>query len=172
MGTRWTWTPRSRTLRTTFLHGAADTVTALPARETKPQVTAEEVRRAVRDFAQPAMSAPVTLTAGGRRFTISQAAVGEYLTMRPDDSGRLIPKLDGKGLRSAPAVARPLAGVTATAENARLRLDGDQVVVADDARPGVQVTDKALSKAVLPLLTKAGADPYRRGGRATDPAAR
>lgn len=147
-----------RTLRTTFLHGAADTVTALPTRETQPQVAAEEVRRAVRDFAQPAMSAPVTLTTGGRRFTISQAVVGEYLRMRPDDSGRLIPKLDGKGLRSVPAVARPLAGVTATAENARLRLDGDQVVVAGDARTGVQVTDKALSEAVLPLLTKAGAD--------------
>ncbi|KOU63548.1 VanW family protein [Streptomyces sp. MMG1533] len=145
------------TLRTSFLHGAADTVTPLPARETEPKVTAEEVRRAVRDFAQPAMSAPVTLTTGGRRFTISQAVLGEYLTLRPDDSGGLISKLDGKGLRSAPAVARPLAGITTTAENARLRLDGDQVVVADDARTGIQVTDKALSKAVLPLLTKAGA---------------
>ncbi|MGW0846569.1 VanW family protein [Streptomyces sp. NPDC002787] len=149
------------TLRTSFLRGAANTVTALPARETEPQVAAAEVRRAVRDFAQPAMSAPVTLTTGGRQFTISPAVVGEYLTMRPDDSGRLIPRLDGKGLRSAPEVARPLAGITTTAENAGLRLDGDRVVVADDARPGAQVTDKALSKAVLPLLTEAG--PARTG---------
>ncbi|MFJ8113980.1 VanW family protein [Streptomyces sp. NPDC096132] len=145
------------TLRTSFLHGAVNTVTTLPARETDPKVTAAEVRRAVRDFAQPAMSAPVTLTTGGKRFTIGQTVLGEYLTMRPDDSGRLIPKLDGKGLRSAPAVAQPLTGITTTPENARLRLDGDQVVVADDARIGVQITDKALSKAVLPLLTKAGA---------------
>lgn len=145
------------TLRTSFLRGAADAVTALPARVTEPEVEAAEVRRAVREFARPAMSAPVTLTAGASRFTISPAVVGEYLTMRPDDSGRLIPKLDGKGLRAAPAVARPLADVTATAENAALRLDGDRVVVADDARTGVQVTDKALSKAVLPLLTETGA---------------
>ncbi|CAM5248712.1 VanW family protein [Streptomyces aurantiogriseus] len=145
------------TLRTSFLRGEADTVTALPARRTEPQVTAAEVRRAVRDFAQPAMSAPVTLTTGGKHFTISQAVLGEHLTMRPDGSGRLTPELDGKGLRRSPAVARSLLGITATPENARLRLDGDRVVVADEARTGVRITDKALSKAVLPLLTKSGA---------------
>ncbi|WP_159765947.1 VanW family protein [Streptomyces sp. HM190] len=145
------------TLRTAFLHGPADTATALPTRDTEPKVAAAEVRRAVRDFARPAMSAPVTLTAGGRRFTISPAVVGEHLTMRPDASGRLVPELDGKGLRTAPAVARPLAGLTTTPQNARLRLDGDRVVVAEDARPGTRVTDRALTDAVLPLLTRTGA---------------
>ncbi|KAB1146864.1 hypothetical protein F7R91_14920 [Streptomyces luteolifulvus] len=146
------------TLRTSFLRGAADKVTALPARETEPKVTAEEVRRAVRDFAQPAMSAPVTLTVDGSRFTISPAVVGRHLTLGPDAStGRLTPKLDAKGLRTAPEVARPLAGITTTAQNAGLGLDGEKVVVADDARTGVQITDKALGRAVLPLLTKAGA---------------
>ncbi|MFI6274570.1 VanW family protein [Streptomyces sp. NPDC050988] len=146
------------TLRTAFLRGTADSVTAaLPTRETKPKVAAAEVRRAVREFAQPAMSAPVTLTVGGKRFTINQTVLGEYLTMRPDGTGRLTPKLDGKGLRAAPAVARPLSGISGTAENARLRLDGDKVVVTDDGKPGVEVTDKALGRAVLPLLTKSGA---------------
>ncbi|ULR55087.1 VanW family protein [Streptomyces deccanensis] len=145
------------TLRTSFPHTTGDTVTALPTHMTEPRVEAAEVRRAVREFARPAMSAPVTLTTGGSRFTIGPAVVGEHLTMRPDDSGRLVPKLDGKGLRSAPEVAGPLADVTATAEDARLRLDGDRVVVADDARPGAQVTDEALSGAVLPLLTETGA---------------
>ncbi|MBA4866014.1 VanW family protein [Streptomyces sp. PSKA54] len=146
-------------LRTSFLRGkAADSVTALPARETSPKVTAAEVRRAAHEFARPAMSAPVALTAGGKRFTIDQAVLGEYLTMRPDGTGRLTPKLDSKGLRAAPAVAEPLADVTGRAKNARLRLDGDEVVVADDGRSGAEVTDKALSEAVLPLLTKSGAE--------------
>ncbi|MDO0937245.1 VanW family protein [Streptomyces sp. DG2A-72] len=143
-------------LRTAFLRGEAGSTTALPTRETKPKVTAEEVRRAVREFAQPAMSAPVTLTAGGKRFTIDQAVLGAYLTMRPDSTGSLTPKLDGKGLRAAPAVAQSLADLPARAENAVLRLDGDKVAVAEDGRPGQEVTDKALSKAVLPLLTKSG----------------
>ncbi|WP_369169137.1 VanW family protein [Streptomyces sp. R28] len=143
-------------LRTAFLTGKADSVTALPARETKPEVTAAEVRRAVREFAQPAMSAPVRLAAAGERFTIDPAVLGEYLTMRPDDAGKLTPKLDAKGLRAAPAVAEPLSDLPAEPRNATLDLDGDEVVAADDARPGVQVTDEALGKAVLPLLTKSG----------------
>ncbi|MFF8971921.1 VanW family protein [Streptomyces sp. NPDC014995] len=144
-------------LRAAFLHGRAGSVTTLPARATAPKVTADEVRRAVREFAQPAMSAPVTLTASGKRFTIDRTVLSDHLTLRPDDSGRLAPRLDAGGLRAAPAVARPLAEITTTPANARLRLGGDRVVVAEEARTGVQVTDKALGKAVLPLLTKSGA---------------
>ncbi|MEU0458958.1 VanW family protein, partial [Streptomyces sp. NPDC006129] len=131
---------------------------ALPARESRPEVTADEVRRAVRTFAEPAVSAPVTLTAAGRRFTVGPDVLGEHLAMRPDDSGRLRPELDAKGLRAASAVAGPLDEVTTTAENARLRADGDRAVVTADAVPGREVTDKALGKAVLPLLTRSGAD--------------
>ncbi|MEU3998490.1 VanW family protein [Streptomyces fungicidicus] len=148
--------PAIGTLRTAFLRGGAGPVTALPAREAEPEVTSEEVRRAVREFARPAMSAPVTLTAGGKRFTVSPAVLGEHLTMRPDDAGRLTPEVDGKGLRAAPAVAGALNGLPTTPRNARLGLDGDKVVVAADARTGVEVTDKALGKAVLSLLTKSG----------------
>ncbi|MER7487040.1 VanW family protein [Streptomyces sp. NPDC126497] len=144
-------------LRAPFLRGAADSVTVLPARETEPEVTAEEVRRAVRGFARPAMSAPVTLTAGGRRFTLPPAVLGEHLTMRPDDAGRLTPQLDSKGLRAAPVVADALNGLPATPRNARLGLEGERVVVTADARAGLEVTDKALGKAVLPLLTESGA---------------
>ncbi|MGW3683322.1 VanW family protein [Streptomyces prasinus] len=143
-------------LRAPFLRGAADSVTVLPARESRPKVTAEEVRRAVREFARPAMSAPVTLTAGGRRFTLPPAVLGEYLTMRPDDAGRLTARLDSRGLRAAPTVADALNGLPTTPRNARLGLEGDRVVVAAEARPGMEVTDKALGKAVLPLLTRSG----------------
>ncbi|MFC9502054.1 VanW family protein [Streptomyces sp. NPDC057002] len=148
-------------LRASFLRGDAGAVTSLPARETRPKVTADEVGRAVRTFAEPAVSAPVTLTAGGRRFTVGQDVLGEHLAMRPDGGGRLRPELDAKGLRADPAVAGPLDEVTATVENAKLGSNGDKVVVEEDARVGREVTDKALGKAVLPLLTRSGAD---RGG--------
>ncbi|OSP40172.1 hypothetical protein B7767_27705 [Streptomyces sp. 13-12-16] len=143
-------------LRAPFLRGTADSITVLPVRGTEPEVTAEEVRRAVREFARPAMSAPVTLTAGGKRFTLPPAVLGEYLTMRPDDTGRLIPDLDSKGLRAAPAVTGALNGLPTTPRNARLGLQGDKAVVTADATPAVEVTDKALGKAVLPLLTESG----------------
>jgi vancomycin resistance protein YoaR len=145
-------------LRAAFLRAEARSVTALPARETKPKVTEREVRRAVRGFAEPAMSYPIRLTAADQRFTVTPDVLGEYLTMRPDGSGRLTPRLDAKGLRVDPAVARPLSELPAEPRNATLSLDGDRVVADDDARSGVQVTDKALGKAVLPLLTKSGTD--------------
>ncbi|QOV38521.1 VanW family protein [Streptomyces ferrugineus] len=144
-------------LSAAFLEGDRDTVTALPTRETKPKVTERELRRAVREFAEPAMSAPVTLTAADRRFTIEQPVLGEYLTMRPDGAGRLTPRLDAEGLRADPEVARPLSALPARARNAELRLVGNRVAVAEDGRAGHVVTDKALGKAVLPLLTQRGA---------------
>lgn len=146
-----------RALRSPFERGTTHSVTVLPARESKPRVTAEEVGRAARQFARPAMSAPVTLTVRDKRFTITPTVLGEHLTMRPDASGRLTPKLDSKGLRAAPSVAGALNSLPTTPENARLRLQGGKVVVAADAVPGVQVTDQALGDAVLPLLTESGA---------------
>ncbi|KUH40203.1 MULTISPECIES: VanW family protein [Streptomyces] len=136
----------------------AGPVTVLPSRRTDPKVTAQETRRAMGEFARPAMSAPVTLTLAGERVTITPAVVGAHLEMRPDAAGRLVPRLDGKGLLAAPEVARPVSALTGPPENAVLRLDGERVVVAADGKVGRRVTPGALSGAVLPLLTRSGAD--------------
>ncbi|MCX4739357.1 VanW family protein [Streptomyces antibioticus] len=144
------------TLRSAFLRDTANAVTALPVHETEPKVNAQEVNRAVRDIAEPAVSAPVTLTTEGRRVTIAPADLAAHLTLRPDASGSLTPHLDAKGLYAAPAVQRALAGVTTTPANATFALNGDRAVVTDNGRTGIRITDKALGKAVLPLLTKTG----------------
>ncbi len=137
--------------------GQGDEPVRLPARTSEPKVGAEEVNRAMKEFATPAMSAPVTLTVGGREVEISPATIGKHLTMKPDRDSRLIPVLDGKGLLADPAVSSPLALATDKAVNAKLRLDGGRVVVASDGKTGQEVTAKALQKAVLPLLTESGA---------------
>lgn len=136
-------------------HGA-DPV-RLPVRKTESRVDAAEVSRAMKDFARPAMSAPVTLTTSGRRIEISPTTVGQHLTMQPDKTNRLTPELDGEGLLRDPAVARPLAGATRGAVEAKLRLEGSRVAVASDGEPGQEVTAKGIKSAVLPLLTKTGA---------------
>ncbi|NGO09036.1 hypothetical protein G5C60_15865 [Streptomyces sp. HC44] len=129
----------------------------LPVRTTEPRVGVAEVNRAMKEFATPAMSAPVTLTVGGREIEISAATLGKHLTMKPDGDRRLTPVLDGKGLLADPAVASPLAPATDEAVNAKLRLDGGRVAVASDGNRGQEVTARALQKAVLPLLTETGA---------------
>ncbi|WP_206342268.1 VanW family protein [Streptomyces ureilyticus] len=137
----------------------------LPVRTAEPQVGTAEVNRAMKEFADPAMSAPVTLTVGDRDIEISPATLGKHLTMRPDGQKRLAPALDGKGLMADPALATPLARATGEPVNARLRPEGGGVVVASDGKAGQEVTAEAFHKAVLPLLTKSGA--ARSGAVAT-----
>ncbi|MFE4663529.1 VanW family protein [Streptomyces sp. NPDC056716] len=129
----------------------------LPVDTTEPRVGADEVDRALAEFARPAMSGPVTLTTSAGRVEISPVTLGEHLTVKPDKSNKLVPTLDGAALLADPAVASPLALATDEAEEANLRMEGGRVVVASGGRSGQEVTAKALKDAVQPLLTKAGA---------------
>ncbi|MFI6284350.1 VanW family protein [Streptomyces sp. NPDC051018] len=142
-------------LRTAYLATAPGTV-ELPVREKAPDIGAAETGRAIREFAGPAMSGPVTLTAGGKRITITPEVLGKHLTMRPAD-GRLVPALDGPALLADPALAGQVAEVATGPTEARLRLNGERLEVVEDGEPGQELTAKALTDAVLPLLTKSGA---------------
>ncbi|MET9608920.1 VanW family protein [Streptomyces sp. NPDC006512] len=145
------------TLRAAYLRPAAGPV-VMPVEQTPPKVGAEETGRALREFARPAMSGPVTLTVAGTRIPISTAVLGTHLKMNPDGQGRLVPALDSKGLLADPAVARPVRAATESPRDASFAVAADgSVVVADQGRTGQQVTDAALGKAVLPLLTRTGA---------------
>ncbi|MEU9336974.1 VanW family protein [Streptomyces sp. NPDC048290] len=138
--------------------GAVTEPVRLPVDTTDPKVGADEVERALKDFAEPAMSGPVTLTTDAGRVEITPAVLSEHLTVKPDKSHRLVPALDGAGLLADPTVASGLAQATDQAENAKLRLEGGRVVVASGGQSGQEVTAKALKDAVQPLLTKTGTD--------------
>ncbi|MFJ4709132.1 VanW family protein [Streptomyces anulatus] len=129
----------------------------LPVRTTEPRVDAAETERAMKEFATPAMSAPVTLTVGGQRIEIGPATLGKHLVMKPDGDNSLTPALDGKGLLAEPTVASQLALALDEPVNAELNLDGGRVTVTSDGKAGQDVTAAALRKAVLPLLTESGA---------------
>ncbi|MFD3695355.1 VanW family protein [Streptomyces sp. NPDC058646] len=149
--------PALDTLREAYLQPDTAPV-VMPVERTQPRIGAEETGRALRQFAQPAMSGPVTLTVAGRRIPIGPAVLGGHLEMKPDTQGRLVPALDSKGLLADPAVARPVEAVTRDPRDAALRLDADgRVVVGDHGSTGRQVTEAALGRAVMPLLTRTGA---------------
>ncbi|MFB7465239.1 VanW family protein [Streptomyces sp. NPDC056224] len=145
------------TLRDAYLAAGTGPV-VMPVERTQPRVGAEETGRALRQFAEPAMSAPVTLTVADRRISISPAVLGKHLAMKSDDQGRLVPSLDSKGLLAEPAVARPVEEATQAPRDAALGLAADgRVVLGDNGRAGRKVTEAALGRAVLPLLTRSGA---------------
>ncbi len=145
------------TLREAYLSPEAGPV-ELPVAHTPPRVGAEETGRAMRQFARPAMSGPVTLTVDGKRIPISPAVLGAHLKMTADGTSRLVPSLDSKALLADPAVARPIEEATRIPRDAELGVGADgRVVLGDPGSAGRQVTQAALGRAVLPLLTRSGA---------------
>ncbi|MFD9574352.1 VanW family protein [Streptomyces sp. NPDC059982] len=147
------------TVRGAYLADATATAPVeLPALRAQPRVGAGETDRALRQFARPAMSGPVTVAVAGQRIPISPAVLGEHLKMNPDAQGRLVPALDSKGLLADPAVARPVQQAEQAPRDAVLGVDAaGRVAVATDSRTGRQVTQAALGEAVMPLLTRTGA---------------
>ncbi|MFC5724546.1 VanW family protein [Streptomyces gamaensis] len=154
------------TLRSAYLAPDSNPV-ELPTRTTSPKTDKDKTERALREFAQPAMSGPVTLTTGGKRIGIAPSVLGKYLKLQADDSGELRAELDSEGLLKDPNVASPLGNATQKATDATLRLDGDRVVVESDGKPGKEATARTVRDAVLPLLTKKGAQ-QRTGEVATE----
>ncbi|MEU3671331.1 VanW family protein [Streptomyces virginiae] len=153
------------TLRDSYLRTDTSPV-VLPVERTEPAVGAAETGRAMKQFAQPAMSGPVALTVAGKSMSITPAVLGEHLKMRADAQGRLVPALDSKGLLADPAVARPIEEVSRPPLDAAPHVGPDgTVVLAQQSRAGRKVTEDALGKAVLPLLTRTG--PARSGEVAT-----
>jgi vancomycin resistance protein YoaR len=129
----------------------------LPARVREPKVAAAEVRRAVREFAEPAVAEPVILDVGSRQVTVNPRDLGRSLSLAPDASGRLRPVLDGARLHAI--IADDLADLETPARDATFRIvDGKPRVVP--AKVGEGVDPDELAGAVLPLLTTSG--PERR----------
>ncbi|MFF3246777.1 VanW family protein [Streptomyces sp. NPDC002870] len=145
-------------IRDAYLRTPDSGPAVLPVRQTQPRIGPRETERAVKEFARPAMSGPVTVTFADKRISIGPSALGRHLTMKPDGRNRLVPALDSKGLLADPAVSRPVREAAPGPRDATLGLDGDdRVVVTQEGRVGRLVTEKALGKAVLPLLTASGA---------------
>ncbi|MER5208041.1 VanW family protein [Streptomyces sp. NPDC002825] len=128
---------------------------SLPVALTQPKLPAAEVNRFLDTYAAPAVSGPVTLTAGDQRLRISAATLGDHLTVK-NDNGRLTASLDEEALLRDPDVARPLAALNGAPVEAALGVRDGKVVVESAGRPGHEVTAKALGDAVRPLLTKSG----------------
>ncbi|MEU4130113.1 VanW family protein [Streptomyces wuyuanensis] len=129
----------------------------MPVKQTPPRIGRAEIDRAMNSFAQPAMSGPVTLTLDGEAVTIAPSTLGRHLAMKPGAGDRLTPALDSKGLLDDPEVSSQVRRAAQGPRNAVLGLDGERVVVTQEARVGHQVEEQALGRAVLPLLTREGA---------------
>jgi MFS family permease len=73
----------------------------LPLRTLHPRVGNRQVQQALRDFAAPAVSGPVLVSADGKTAVLFPAQFATHLSMTADEHGQLHPKLDGAGVLGA-----------------------------------------------------------------------
>ncbi|GAA3743035.1 hypothetical protein [Streptomyces tremellae] len=72
----------------------------LPTVEQRPTISEAEIDRAMKDFAEPAMSGLVTIKAGGASIQFGQVSLPKILSMKAVD-GKLVDSYDLKALKEA-----------------------------------------------------------------------
>lgn len=131
---------------------------------TEPKVTQAKLDAAVRTFATPAMSGPVTIVIGDKTAVVTPEQYAGALSMVPDATGALAPVVDAEALRGV--VVSATSGFVVPAQNASIVLEGGAPVV----RPSVAGVAVDTTPAA-DLLVKAMTAPDRRMALSLVPAA-
>ncbi len=122
----------------------------LSVTDAAPEISRDEVSRAMKTFANPAMSAPVTLRLAGEEAVLEPQDYGPLLSMEPE-GGKLVPQVDGEKLLDL--LRGQLDTSAAEPVDATVRIeDGRPVVVP--ARNGVTVDAEKLAGAFLDVVAK------------------
>ncbi|PRY60264.1 vancomycin resistance protein YoaR [Knoellia remsis] len=125
-----------------------------PVNESAPKVTADELARVKTEFADKAMSGPVTVKAGEKSFEVSAKALAPAISFPADANGKVTPKFDDKKIIDAVHDAGEDAEVTVDAKDATVRYRGGQPQVVP-ARTGLALDESKIVAAVTPALTSA-----------------
>lgn len=122
--------------------------------ETEPAVTSAMVAEAAKTFAQPAVSGPITLTAGAGSLVITPEQVAEATTMGFKD-GAFTHATDGKALFEATLEAQKGLKLT-QAKDATYSFSGGTVSVVPSV-DGQSITEQAFVKGLEGVVAKTGA---------------
>jgi vancomycin resistance protein YoaR len=139
-------------LRAAYVGDAPAELTLEPA---EPDISQADVQDALNEFANPAVSGPVTLVFDRTRVQLGPADYASVLGMKPED-GALVPDLDEK--RLAKVVRSRFSRTDGAPVDATVRLVGGRPRVVP-AKPGVDYDPKDISSAFLELVVK---EPGRR----------
>ena len=135
-----------------FLHTVGPI--ALPTDVSDPEITTTEVQTVVREFAKPAVSGPVHVSAGAAgEFVVTPTMIGNSISFQPK-GGTLSPVLDPEKLLTNAASAVRKVELTKPRDAAVRIVKGKPKVIP--AVDGTAVAAADLAKAVEPVLTKSG----------------
>lgn len=130
----------------------SDHAVEVPMTIRRPYISPAQVRKALHDFGDPAMSGPVRFVIGGRAFVIPPTVFGSAIQMVPSNGG-LVPLVDGRALEQVLAPSMRTIGPRAV--NATVRLvNGRPVVVG--AVTGAAYDANDLARVFVAALTRSG----------------
>ncbi|KRE61146.1 VanW family protein [Nostocoides sp. Soil756] len=124
------------------------------ATTTPPKVSASELERVRDEFAEVAVSAPVTIEAGDRSFRIPAADLAPAIVLTPAADGTITPRADDAALRAVVHKAALAARVDAPAVDALVTFSGLEPRVTPHV-VGRTLDDAAVSREVWKALTSA-----------------
>ena len=127
-----------------------DATAELALAEAAPDIDADDIERAVDEFAEPAVSAPVTLRFGDSAVTLKPRQYGRALRLVPD-GGELVPQLRPKAL--AQQLSGLVSGDGAAPVDAEIRLLAGKPRVIP-AKPGVSFDQAEVDAAFLDLVVR------------------
>ncbi len=140
----------------TDVRGTADAVrrwwpqesrVAVAAQALPTKVSAEELVRVRREFADVAVSGPVTVTAGDTSFTLAPKAFAGAIVLEADDQGRITPRADDKKLSALVHDAAEKAGAEVKAKDATVTFSGRTPTVKPHVS-GTELDDASLRSEV------------------------
>jgi vancomycin resistance protein YoaR len=127
-------------------HWADNVAVQVPFTEQPVSTTREGVQKALREVAQPAVSAPVTVRGEGKDATFSPEAIAASLRFEPDGAGGLRPSID---MPSAIGRIEPqLADTIKPGKDAEIVLEGGSPVV----RPSIDGVGVDWNKSFEPII--------------------
>jgi vancomycin resistance protein YoaR len=126
--------------------------TRVPTSRIDPAVDQAGLDRAMKEIGEPAVSAPVTLRAGGKTYELPVSAFAPSLVVRVE-RGAMQPYLDPE------ALAKPLTdsttGIGQKAVDARIDIVNEKPKVYP-GKPGIGLQPEEMARKLLPVLTKSG----------------
>ncbi|MPY81479.1 MAG: hypothetical protein GEV04_24475, partial [Actinophytocola sp.] len=99
----------------------------LPVEKKEPKSTAAEVRKVAAKEARTAVSAPVRLGTGKTKLSVSEEALAANTEFVAASSGKLKPKVDGRGL--ARDIGSELARLETRSRNATIAVHDDEPTI-------------------------------------------
>ncbi|MET1133507.1 MAG: VanW family protein [Aeromicrobium sp.] len=125
----------------------------VPVALVAPAVDAAGLRQALRDIAEPAVSAPVALKVGDTTVDLPVTAYAPALSVVVRDAA-MVPVVDAKDL--AKPLTSSTTGIGSRAVDASFRFEGGKVVIVP-SKAGVGLDPDTMAKQLVPVLTKTGA---------------